>query len=182
MSGKHHKSKRRRTQQTTEEFVSSNVNEDDSIANLNQLIVKNNETSYDPKYMDMGGKRQSNTLMNNSSAVEQGNLFRNCAMAIANQTSINPATPISETIMNSTQETNIVIPDYAPPIPSKQKRPSPQSDINPNMSRRQQIENPIEKPAYNNMDEEASSDYQYTEQQVYKQQTKDICKKKDYSP
>ena len=139
MSGKHRKTKHRRTQeQTTEGFEPNEpMDDDDPMANLNQLIVRHNDTSYDPRYMDMGGKRQSNST---STHVEQGSLFRNCAMAIAANQSQEAMAAKKETFTNV---------DCVPPVPSRQNKHISQDDLSNEMICHPKIENPMERPAYN---------------------------------
>ena len=97
MSSKPRRSrKQKRSQHVDEQFVSNEDNNDDVSANLDQLIVRSNEPSYNNKFMEIGNQDINNketfvsSPMKSAPVQPSGSLLRNCAMAITGQTSIEP--------------------------------------------------------------------------------------------
>lgn len=113
MSSKQHRQKRRRIKKTEETPNDDNNIEVDTIddnnidADLNKLIVTNNKTSYDPKYID---------LANDNTRCNEGSLFRNCAMAITGQTTIEPLKKNVDNTNNNIED-NLTTKQNETPIP-----------------------------------------------------------------
>lgn len=112
MSSKPHRQrKQKRSHSKTEQFENDEENGDDVSAELDRLIVRNNDTSYSPRAINISGKTRSEqreTFANGRQESQQGNLFRNCALAINGQESVEPVKVIlhpNEQFQPTQQET-----------------------------------------------------------------------------
>lgn len=95
------KSRRQKKQHNKDKQNENQQIADDSVnASLDQLIVTNQEPTYEPRYIDINN--MTNNQQQNKQVCEEGSLFRNCAMAIAGKSTIQP---LENNIANKQKQT-----------------------------------------------------------------------------
>lgn len=135
MSTRHHKQRKRKQNSSMDDLIeqpekTEQLEEDNGVVNLDQLIVRDEQPSYEPKYIDMNQTNSKNNKQERFTPNEnQGSLFRNCAMAIAGKTTVEPLQPIQETFTEQPRQQSTPCPQQQPMEPETPPVPQPMPAI-----------------------------------------------------